>query len=200
MTKVAPKIKYFMWRLFQGILFTRMRLRDKGIILESECVVCGTQRESIKHLFLECKMSKVLWNEMDPKLLVQGDCIRGNLQSWEHVMIRLQEKDLIENGMYAFWLLWHNRNDCLHNMKCWNPDTLRLIAFKMANDYYEASAVVSTATQQNIGEWIPPLRYCYKINVDAAFNASFRITSLGVVSRNDESLVDFSALSKISGV
>ena len=69
-TKVAPKIKYFMWRLFQGILSTRMRLREKEIILESECVVCGTQRESIKHLFFECEMSKVLWNEMDLELLV----------------------------------------------------------------------------------------------------------------------------------
>ena len=54
-TKVAPKIKYFMWRLFHGILPTRLWLREKGVISDSNCVVCEAQRESIKHVFLNVK-------------------------------------------------------------------------------------------------------------------------------------------------
>ena len=102
--------------------------------------------------------------------------------------------------MYAFWLLWHNRNDCIHSMKCRSPDTLRLMAFKIANDYNEASVVVSTVIQQNREEWILSPRCCYKINVDAAFNVASKIASLGVVSKNDEALIDFTTLTKVPGV
>ena len=51
MAKVAHRIKNFGWRLFHSILPTRMMLREKGVIAESNCVVCGNQRETIKHVF-----------------------------------------------------------------------------------------------------------------------------------------------------
>ena len=104
-------------------------------------------------------------------MLTQEECIKEDLQSWEKLLIWLQESDLSEKGMYAFWLLWHNKNDCLHNMKCRNPYTLRLMAFKSANDYIEASIVASTAIQRNREDWIPLPRCYYKINVDATYNA-----------------------------
>ena len=46
----------------------------------------------------------------------------------------------------------------------------------------------------------PPPRCCYKINVDAAFNVASKIASLGVVSKNDEALIDFTTLTKVPGV
>ena len=49
--KVAPKVKLFMWRLIQGIIPTKDRLQERGILTNVHCAMCGEQRESTKHVF-----------------------------------------------------------------------------------------------------------------------------------------------------
>ena len=38
--KTMPKVKYFMWRLMQRFIPTRVRLQEKGIEMEFMCAVC----------------------------------------------------------------------------------------------------------------------------------------------------------------
>ena len=41
-TNVAPKIKYFIWRLIQRFIPMRIRLQKKGFQIDTRCAVCGS--------------------------------------------------------------------------------------------------------------------------------------------------------------
>ena len=49
-------------------------------------------------------------------------------------------------------------------------------------------------------EWFPPSRDCYKINVDAAYCSTSRVSNLRAVVRNMRAEVSFSAVTKAKGI
>ena len=46
-------------------------------------------------------------------------------QSWNQIFRLWQDNNIFEQDMYTCWLLWNNKNDCLHNMS-------RSLAFGLA--------------------------------------------------------------------
>ena len=54
---VSPKIKFFAWRLIFGILLVCDQLVRKGVQVENRCLVCGTEGETLLHIFYECRFS-----------------------------------------------------------------------------------------------------------------------------------------------
>ena len=44
--KVAPKIKFFMWKVINNFLPIRKILQDKGIQCDLSCAVCGERGEN----------------------------------------------------------------------------------------------------------------------------------------------------------
>ena len=59
--KIMPKIKYFIWRLLNGFLLVGMELTRKGIQTNNICPICGEDDESLYHVFFECRLSFVIW-------------------------------------------------------------------------------------------------------------------------------------------
>ena len=57
-SKVAPKIKYFIWKLVHGFIPTKVNLQEKTIPIDDLCVVCGREREMVCHIMLECALSR----------------------------------------------------------------------------------------------------------------------------------------------
>ena len=68
MAKVAPKVKNFIWRLIQQCLPVKAILREKGMQLETACVVCGNHEETIDHVFFSCLFSTAIWMKVFPGL------------------------------------------------------------------------------------------------------------------------------------
>ena len=87
-----------------------------------------------------------MWRSINQEILVQGDNFRGDNQSWNQLLAFLQEKELVEQGMYTCWMIWNNRNNCLHNMSCSYPPSLALMAAKM-KDYSVALFLPSMENQ-----------------------------------------------------
>ena len=123
-----------------------------------------------------------------------------DLQNWDRLMTLFFEKDLIKQGMYTYWMLWNNRNDYLHNMRCRNPNTLKLIAINRAKEYSETVQGNSTTSHVSKKEWTPPPRNCYKINVDATYNTTTRVARLGAAARDEEVRIGFLAITKVEGI
>ena len=74
MAKVASKIKYFTWRLVQKVIPIQVRLQKKGVITDISCAVCGSQSETIKHVFFEFRMNREVWSDICHEL--------GNNEDW----------------------------------------------------------------------------------------------------------------------
>ena len=102
--------------------------------------------------------------------------------------------------MYILWMIWNNRNDCVHNLKCKNPSTLGLLAVKLAEDFKEYNTVGREAGQRNTEDWLPPPRRNYKLNVDASYDSASRKASFGAVLRDASSKVQIAAVSKVEDV
>ena len=67
-------------------------------------------------------------------MILQGDNFREDKQSWKSVLTFMHEKELIEQGMNTFWMIWKNRNSCVHNMMCKNPFTLKQVTEIMTRE------------------------------------------------------------------
>ena len=69
--------------------------------------VCGSQNESIKHVFFECNLSIEIWRSIQADLLDHANAHGEDMQSWKRLFDFFQEKDLIEIGMNACWSICH---------------------------------------------------------------------------------------------
>ena len=85
-------------------------------------------------------------------------------------------------------------------MRCKNPNTLNLMAINKARDYIATVQENSTIDLVTKEEWTPPLRNCYKINVDATYNTTTRVGRLGVVARDEEARIGFLAIIKAESI
>ena len=85
-SKVAPKIKYFMWRMIHKCLPTKISLKEKGVQLYASCAVCGSQEETMEHVFFNCILSNVVWRNGFSGMQVQRDNNRDNMKFWEDVL------------------------------------------------------------------------------------------------------------------
>uniref|UniRef100_A0A453CXF0 Reverse transcriptase zinc-binding domain-containing protein n=1 Tax=Aegilops tauschii subsp. strangulata TaxID=200361 RepID=A0A453CXF0_AEGTS len=61
--KVPLRIKIFMWFVRKGVILTKDNLLKRSLIGNSRCCFCD-HNETIKHLFLECPLAKLLWRSI----------------------------------------------------------------------------------------------------------------------------------------
>ena len=59
--EVPPKVKNLVWRMCQGCLSTRVRLKDKGVQCTIECVKCDTSYEDLAHMICTCPFAMQVW-------------------------------------------------------------------------------------------------------------------------------------------
>jgi hypothetical protein len=58
--KVPPRI---MWLFSQNKIMTKDNLRTRGMVRSIECKMCK-EFETVKHLMLECVVSRLLWEDV----------------------------------------------------------------------------------------------------------------------------------------
>ena len=60
----VPKFRSFQYRLLQRGLVTNIQLKKWNIVVSELCTFCGTQKETVVHLFCQCKYVKILWDKL----------------------------------------------------------------------------------------------------------------------------------------
>uniref|UniRef100_A0A8I6YB20 Reverse transcriptase zinc-binding domain-containing protein n=1 Tax=Hordeum vulgare subsp. vulgare TaxID=112509 RepID=A0A8I6YB20_HORVV len=61
--KVPLKLKIFLWFVHKGVVLTKDNLAKRNWKGNRRCIFCETY-ETIKHLFLDCPMAKILWRSI----------------------------------------------------------------------------------------------------------------------------------------
>jgi hypothetical protein len=59
--KIPPRVQIFLWLLSQNKIMTRDNLRHRCIQKTLQCELCS-ELESVKHLFFDCLVSRLLWS------------------------------------------------------------------------------------------------------------------------------------------
>ncbi|XVF11897.1 hypothetical protein REPUB_Repub08aG0066800 [Reevesia pubescens] len=100
----------------------------------------------------------------------------------------------------TLWTLWKNRNTYFHERRC-------LVHGKVTEQVgywqHEMEAELDTSNRNVISyvvTWQPPLVGRIKVNIDVAFTALNNTVGLGVVVRDCESTIYFSAFKKVDRV
>ena len=78
-------------------------MQQKGVPDDSNCAVCGIQSETLKHIFFGCLLSHNIWEDVFPEVLALADMDMEDGIYWEDMLNLLQDKNLLEQGMYILW-------------------------------------------------------------------------------------------------
>ncbi|CAI8608249.1 unnamed protein product [Vicia faba] len=62
--KVSSNISLYGWRLILNQIPTKDQLIYHGVVVDSSYILCGSNFESIAHLFGRCVFSVGIWNKM----------------------------------------------------------------------------------------------------------------------------------------
>lgn len=103
---VPPKVKVLWWRVLHESLPTRDTLNRRHVEPVGFCERCGAERETIKHIFMECTTALAFWREV--KILTGVKLPRLHTQYWASDILRddvCSEKDrcILVIGMYSLW-------------------------------------------------------------------------------------------------
>jgi len=63
--KIPGKVKHFFWRLAHNSHPLRRNLVQRGMRIETKCIVCDSADEDGGHLFFKCCLAKEVWRNLN---------------------------------------------------------------------------------------------------------------------------------------
>ncbi|CAL8991787.1 unnamed protein product [Prunus brigantina] len=185
---IPPKLKVFLWLVFQGKILTNEQRVRRHLAVESSCSVCGWHSETIIHTLRDCGRAKEVWlNVLNPSNV--HDFFLSDYPSW--LRSNLFSKAKWEgrfhwNIMFVFtcWYVWKWRNKYIFNDAGDLPYDPRMIICAAVLDWVKASSgnCRNVPRTQVMLRWEPPGSGWVKLNVDGTcMTASGKIGAGGVI-------------------
>ncbi|CAL1410227.1 unnamed protein product [Linum trigynum] len=107
---IPPKLKVFMWQIFNRVLPTTEALVEKQIPVHPRCPVCWAEKETMEHLFLYCPVARALWDLSGLEHLGQG-LPRQTLPLFlKKLMALLAQPSDFMAVVAVLWRIWRSRN------------------------------------------------------------------------------------------
>ncbi|XP_058756337.1 uncharacterized protein LOC131629577 [Vicia villosa] len=140
--EVPFKIKAFGWRLFRNRLPTREMLVSRGVVLplvNSFCIFCGNDMETMHHLFFRCGVVKKIWSEIEFSVGKSNsffdECF-SHFMEWHSFfdvnMVKVRKLGII--WLATIWAIWLVRNGVCFRDDPWNVNNtvwnIKLLAWK----------------------------------------------------------------------
>ena len=113
--KVPLKVKVFMWFVHKQVILTKDNLAKRNWIGPTRCSFCDRD-ETIKHLFLDCPLAKILWRTVHIAFNITPP---NSVNTLFGIWLNGIEPDLARHtrvGVCALlWTIWNCRNDLIFN-------------------------------------------------------------------------------------
>lgn len=178
---VAPKIRVFLWKIFQGALPVGERLATRNLPVVTTCKCCN-QTESITHLFLHCEFAHKVWNlppfadSIDSRGMADLDSVWPALCG-----LSCLPPAGIVTGPLAPWILWSfwiARNKLIFKNKASSPEDVLSTAILMAREWLtEQSRASSVQVSTTLSPQIE-LPNTAVLKTDAACRGDRRLAGL----------------------
>lgn len=79
--KVLPRIQYFVWLCYHESVGVKEFLNQRGMLLDTQCLLYHTSSKSILHALHDYKVVKHVWNQLGENR-VNSSFFSSNLQDW----------------------------------------------------------------------------------------------------------------------
>ncbi|CAL1356986.1 unnamed protein product [Linum trigynum] len=107
---IPPKLKVFVWQIFNRILPTTEALREKDVEIHPRCPVCWEGTETMEHLFLDCPVARALWDYAGLEHLGQGLPRHTFPLFLKNLLAVIPQPDLLFAVVAVLWRIWRSRN------------------------------------------------------------------------------------------
>ena len=198
---ISPKIKMFLWKLFQKAIPVGEILVERHITTDGRCKRCGTL-ESIDHLFLQCPFARKIWRAAPFVSTFENSGLIDLKSVWSN----LCEKNCVPptglvSGQLAPWILWHiwcARNQLIFEGKTITEEEALTKAITAAKEWTSNQEQRPPPPRK-----IPPrpqtMTNCDVLNSDAAWRASNLTAGLGWMIKTQEGSSDFTLPTPLVG-
>lgn len=93
-------------------------LLHRGLQIPSLCVLCGEHPETLKHIFMDCSMTKLVWESLHPSFKLTP-CVDFTIWLKQNACDPNFLTDKVSHGsmfVYCLWHIWMARNlKCFHH-------------------------------------------------------------------------------------
>ena len=113
--KVSLRIRVFMWFVHKQVILTKDNLAKRNLMGSARCSFCDCN-ETIRHLFLDCPLAKILWRSINIAFNISPPTSINMLFGTWLVGVNLDVARHIRVGVCALlWAVWNCRNDLVFN-------------------------------------------------------------------------------------
>jgi hypothetical protein len=123
MLLLPSKVLHFLWRLAHNSLPLRMKLKSRGLEVDTRCLVCYRLDQDGGHCFLKCKCVKVVWRAalLEECRLELINCPRA-ISVLEDIL-KMEETKCLKVCI-LLWLWWSERNKANQGEKIRTTDEI----------------------------------------------------------------------------
>ncbi|CAN1299772.1 Putative ribonuclease H protein At1g65750 [Linum perenne] len=115
MEHVPTKVAGFVWQVVHKKVSTVDNLIRRGLIIPNMCVMCGSDAESVDHLFGGCSFASQVWSYFSSRLSLFGPFplgVKDWLWAWKGMSCSSGFNSCVRMLIHGFlWGLWGERND-----------------------------------------------------------------------------------------
>ena len=113
--KVPLKIKVFMWFVHKQVILTKDNLTKRNWTWSTRCSFCDRD-ETIKHLFLDCTLAKVLWRMVHIAFNISPlSSVSMLFGTWLNGIEFELARDIRVGLCALLWAFWNCRNYLVFN-------------------------------------------------------------------------------------
>ncbi|KAF4346609.1 hypothetical protein F8388_011696 [Cannabis sativa] len=182
-SKLIPKMKNFIWRVFNQWIPTKVELTKRGMSLDTTCVWCKEHEENICHALWLCPKVQKIWKLVgfDTKLFVKFTTAPDFLFFlWKYL-----SKDKLIHFIGMSWLIWQRRNKFIFQNKVQEEHGWAIWALNQLEEYFEeVLKPPQVSASIAIQKWLPPPPSFVIINIDASLIQNSMGCGLSAVIRD----------------
>lgn len=127
---IAPKLKFFVWKLFQGDCPSFVAIFSWGLKANALCSICQGEDESMDHIFLRYSWVSLVWFGSPFNIQVLPTVSILWLQDLFFELVTDKQCWSFQMGLFYYlcWFVWKARNKCVFEKEKLNPfSTINLV-------------------------------------------------------------------------
>ncbi|KAK8502385.1 hypothetical protein V6N12_046171 [Hibiscus sabdariffa] len=183
--KLPSKIKIHFWRVINNFIPTFSNLVTRKISVQTQCLLCQSESESVSHLVKGCSFAQQILSELG--ILTCPWQTKQSFASWLSAAFKSLNSTARRTFVVALWAIWGSRNKIIHEGLV---QSVREVAnfcriYIMEIDASLPSSL-NTSTHPDSGHWNPPPVDRVKVNFDACFDPTRLHSISSILIRNSE--------------
>ena len=187
---VPSKVKIHVWKTLLGAIPCQGVLANRHIITSSQCPLCNSDCESIRHALFLCPRVQQVWRLLGLASVVNEVCMMeregGSVMAdllmsknpTKALVCDVQRNDLVTT---AVWYLWWERHSFTHGEQLYEPTRSAQAISALAKNFSRANSKKGRIKRHG---WEKPLEGMLKLNFDAGFDSDSGTGATGAILRD----------------